>query len=175
MQIKKNIPGYADLPIGLMQVRSTSTARIALGAQHGACRIYLRCSVFQPFFWCAPPTRMCIGANKPSFKAHLPLQCCRVDADPRSLQASVGGTVIEEWMSTSALEVCLPANESVSHAKCAAGLQQNSELYYKMVDPLAPSSLTGALWYQGESPSPPLSTNPHPLNTHANVLWSRAF
>ena len=38
------------------------------------------------------------------------------------------------------------ANESVSHAPCAAGSQQNSELYYKTVDPLAPMSLTGALW-----------------------------
>ena len=54
----------------------------------------------------------------------------------------------EEWMSTSALEVCLPASESVSHAGCSAGSQQNSELYYRMVDPLAPMSLTGALWYQ---------------------------
>lgn len=80
LQIKKNINGYADLPIGLMQ-------------------------------------------------------------------SSVGGTVIEEWMSTSALEACLPANESVSHAGCAAGSQQNSELYYRLVDPLAPMSLTGALWY----------------------------
>ena len=54
----------------------------------------------------------------------------------------------EEWMSTSALEACLPASESVSHAACSAGSQQNSELYYRMVDPLAPMSLTGALWYQ---------------------------
>ena len=84
MQIKKNVPGYLHLPIGLMQ-------------------------------------------------------------------SSVGGTVIEEWMSTSALEACLPANESRSHAGCAAGSQQNSELFYRMVDPLTPSSLTGALWYQGES------------------------
>lgn len=54
-------------------------------------------------------------------------------------------------MSTAALEVCLPAAESVSHAGCAAGSQANSDLYYKLVDPLAPMSLTGALWYQGES------------------------
>ena len=94
MQIKKNVPGYADIPIGLRQ-------------------------------------------------------------------SSVGGTVIEEWMSTNALEACLPANESMSHAKCAAGSQENSELYYKMVDPLAPSSLTGALWYQGESNVP---QNWHPTN-----------
>eukprot|EP00729_Bicosta_minor_P016387 gene16387-1736_t len=92
--IKKNVPGYADIPIGLMQ-------------------------------------------------------------------SSVGGTVIEEWMSTNALEACLPANESMSHAKCAAGSQENSELYYKMVDPLAPSSLTGALWYQGESN---VAQNWHPTN-----------
>jgi sialate O-acetylesterase len=67
------------------------------------------------------------------------------------MQSSVGGTVIEEWMSTSALEACLPAADSVSHAACSAGSQQNSELYYRMVEPLAPMSLTGALWYQGES------------------------
>ena len=64
-------------------------------------------------------------------------------------------------MSTSALEACLPANESVSHANCAAGSQQNSELYYKMLEPLAPSSLTGALWYQGESN---IAQNWHPTN-----------
>jgi hypothetical protein len=78
------------------------------------------------------------------------------------MQSSVGGTVIEEWMSTSALESCLPASESVSHANCAAGSQQNSELYYRMVDPLAPSSLTGALWYQGESN---INQNWHATNT----------
>ena len=64
------------------------------------------------------------------------------------IQSSVGGTVIEEWMSTEALEACLPAGECVSHAGCAAGTQRNSDLYYALVDPLAPMSLTGALWYQ---------------------------
>ena len=33
-------------------------------------------------------------------------------------------------------------------------MQGNSDLYYKLVDPLAPMSLTGALWYQGESNVP---------------------
>lgn len=62
------------------------------------------------------------------------------------VQSSVGGTVIEMWMSTAALEACLPANESVSGAGCAAGSQDNSNLYYELVDPLAPMGLTGTLW-----------------------------
>ena len=36
------------------------------------------------------------------------------------IQASVGGTIIEEWMSPAALEVCLPASDSVSHANASA-------------------------------------------------------
>lgn len=62
------------------------------------------------------------------------------------VQSSVGGTVIEMWMSPQALEQCLPANESVSGAGCAAGSQFNSNLYYELIDPLAPLSLTGTLW-----------------------------
>ena len=65
--------------------------------------------------------------------------------------ASLSGTVIEMWMSPQALEQCLPANESVSGNGCAAGSQFNSNLYYELVDPLAPLSLTGTFWYQGES------------------------
>jgi len=51
-------------------------------------------------------------------------------------------------MSTEALEQCLPPDESVSHAGCAAGQQHNSDLYYGHVDPLAPMSLSAAYWYQ---------------------------
>lgn len=54
-------------------------------------------------------------------------------------------------MSPQALEQCLPANESVSGATCAAGSQFNSNLYYELIDPLSPLALTGTLWYQGKS------------------------
>jgi sialate O-acetylesterase len=67
------------------------------------------------------------------------------------VQSSVGGTVIEMWMSTDALQVCLPPNEAVDGAPCAAGVQQNSILYDSSIAPLAPMRLSGALWYQGES------------------------
>ena len=44
------------------------------------------------------------------------------------VQSSVGGTVIEMWMSPQALEQCLPANESVSGAGCAAGGAEHLEI-----------------------------------------------
>lgn len=53
-------------------------------------------------------------------------------------------------MSPQALEQCLPANESISGAGCAAGSQFNSNLYYELIDPLAPFSLTGTLWCKWE-------------------------
>ena len=64
--------------------------------------------------------------------------------------ASLSGTVIEMWMSPQALEQCLPANESISGAGCAAGSQFNSNLYYELIDPLAPLALTGTLWCESE-------------------------
>ena len=83
-----------------------------------------------------------------AMKQHIPSHKNR----PMGLvQSSVGGTVIEMWMSPQALEQCLPANESVSGAGCAAGSQFNSNLYYELIDPLAPLSLTGTLWCESHA------------------------
>ena len=70
------------------------------------------------------------------------------------IQASVGGTIIEEWMDPAALEICLPASDSKSHANASAQPdygEHNSDDFYAMIQPLAPMSLTGILWYQGEN------------------------
>jgi hypothetical protein len=58
-----------------------------------------------------------------AMKQHIP---SHKDRPMGLIQSSVGGTVIEMWMSTAALEKCLPANESVSGAPCAAGAKLNT-------------------------------------------------
>ena len=54
-------------------------------------------------------------------------------------------------MDPAALEVCLPARDSVSHANASAQPdygEHNSNDFYGMIQPLASMSLNGILWYQ---------------------------
>ena len=70
------------------------------------------------------------------------------------IQASVGGTIIEEWMSPAMIQACEPASDSVPHATAAAQPdygERNSDDYFKMISPLAPASLSAVLWYQAEN------------------------
>ena len=60
------------------------------------------------------------------------------------INSSVGGTAAEEWTSREVLE-------SHGDLKPRANHNRASKLYNAMIHPLAPFSIRGAIWYQGES------------------------
>jgi len=81
-------------------------------------------------------------------KRHVPAMA----AVPIGLvQSSVGGTVIEAWMSSAALEAAgVPAANATPGTPSCSG-QAATELYASLVQPLAPMVVQAMLWYQGES------------------------
>jgi len=59
------------------------------------------------------------------------------------ISSNVGGTTAERWMSPEAL--------SAPEFRDMHAPQGKSDLYLRMIRPLAPCAVAGAIWYQGES------------------------
>jgi len=66
-----------------------------------------------------------------------------------------GGTAIQDWMSTDALAACTgDGNDAeVSTPALATGVGHATHLFNAMVSPLMNHTISGAVWYQGESNS----------------------
>lgn len=70
------------------------------------------------------------------------------------IDSSWGGTRIEPWTSPDAFALFPSLRDFASAARHAGEKAEGSvpsELYYGMIQPLAPFALRGVLWYQGES------------------------
>lgn len=98
------------------------------------------------------------------------------------IQSCVGGTPVEAWMPTSALDSCgiIPSNSS----SVTCGRTNNSVLFNGMIYPLAPFSLRGSMWYQGEanvgcqkskSPAAVYSCDFAAMITSWRKLWGAEF
>ncbi len=69
------------------------------------------------------------------------------------VQSSVGGTCIESWMSSEALQAAgtpLQNSTCLTQTLCQ-GMQPNCANYLPLIQPLAPFTFDAMLWYQGES------------------------
>jgi len=63
-----------------------------------------------------------------------------------------GGTIVQAWSSPDALKKCnAEDNMNVARVDSGAGPNDPSVLWNAMIVPVLPMSITGALWYQGES------------------------
>ena len=60
------------------------------------------------------------------------------------LSSNIGGTTAERWMSKDSID----NNPEIKDMKPTQG---RNDLYNAMIAPLAPYSIKGAIWYQGES------------------------
>ena len=69
------------------------------------------------------------------------------------VQSSVGGTCIESWMSSEALQAAgtPPQNSTCLTQTLCQGMQPNCANYLPLILPLAPFTFDAMLWYQGES------------------------
>lgn len=67
------------------------------------------------------------------------------------VRSSVGGTVIEMWMTSAALQKAgVPAANATDGEKACKG-QRNSQNYDNLIAPLVPFVFKGMMWYQGEA------------------------
>ena len=66
-------------------------------------------------------------------------------------KASVGGTIIEQWSPVASVSQQCGFKNATPHATSQCAKQPFETLYDSMVKPFEPSSITLAIWYQGES------------------------
>ncbi|KQS37168.1 sialate O-acetylesterase [Pedobacter sp. Leaf194] len=77
--------------------------------------------------------------------------------------SSIGGTMIESWMSKESLEVIKPSLIPVSLDTVKAPHKLATTLFNGMIAPLSGFSIKGFVWYQGES------------NRHEPALYAKLF